>query len=208
MKKTPEGIQLSKNEITALLAFSSDEPEQIRYYGVHFVATEEHVKARASNGAIAIDALGPNESGSENEWFVHRDFLRGALKVLDKKCTLTLKFSGASLHEAAVHNEDGIEVSTFSWPHDAANSQTSFADADEFDKLLKPPKGKGVKCVTLNADYLGLMTKVANAAEVYGIDCYPPTGKDGHFMFRCEGADTTWIAMVAPMKSEEETDES
>lgn len=207
MEYTSQGVELTKPELVALLAFASDDPKAPQFYGVHFMATEEKIKARAADGFIALDAVGGNDTGEENEWFVHRDFLKGAVKILDNSSTLVLEFSGASLTDAVVRNEDGVNTSTFSWPEDAANSQSSFANEKDWGKLLTPPNGKGVKCVTLNADYLGLMSKVSKAAGVTGIDCYPPTSRHDKVMFRCEGFDTTWIALVMPMRSDESENE-
>ncbi len=203
MIKTEDGIKLTKDELTALLAFASDDPSRQKLYGVHFIATKSKVKARATNGHIALDAVGPNESENPNEWFVHRDFLKRAHKALDNKSSVTLKFSGASLYDAVVHNDDGVEVYTVSSPEDVANSQMTFPDPREWNKLLKPPpKTESVNCVTLNAEYLGLMSKVSRAAGVYGIDCYPPPSTMERVVFRCEGDLTSWIAVVMPMRSE------
>lgn len=199
MKQTEKGLRITKPEIAALLAFACDDPARSNLYGVQLMVTDSHVRARATNGHIAIDAVGQNETGDANEWFVHRDFLKGAMKVLDGKSTLILQFRGASLHDAAVENEDGVEMSMFSWPHDAANSQMSFPDSAAFEELLEAPKGKPVKCVTLNADYLSLMGKVSKAAGVAGISCYQPPKALERVVFRCEGTDTAWIAVVMPM---------
>ncbi|MDX1527034.1 MAG: hypothetical protein R3337_00315 [Gammaproteobacteria bacterium] len=208
MKLTDEGLVINKNALEALLAFASADPKRPNLYGVHFIASDTHVKARATNGHIALDAVGENESARPNEWFVHREFLKGAQKVLDNKSTLTLQFSGASLRDAVVHNEDGVEMASFSWPNDAANFQTSFPEPGVWDDLLKPPGGKKTSRVRLNADYLGLMGKVSKAAGVHGIDCYPPPAKDERVVFRCEGQDTTWIAVVMPMNSEDDEEPS
>lgn len=205
MRHTDEGLELTKSEIAALLAFACDAPERPNLYGVHFLLSEQHIRARATNGHVALDAVGTNETGTENEWFVHRDFLKGATKVLENNCTITLQFSGASLRDAAVHDQDGVERATFSWPQDAANAQTTFPDQSEWDRLLTPPSGKrSVKFVKLNAEYLGMMAKVAKAAGMSWIDCYPPPKQDDLAVFRVEGVDTTWIAVVAPMKGDEE----
>ena len=199
MKHTDNGIELTKAEVAALLAFTADEPQRSDLYGVKFRVSESHVHARASNGHIAIDVVGMNDDGSEHEWFVHRDFLRGAAKMADAKGAIYLMFSGASLNDARMVNEDGLEIATFSWPTDAANAQASFPD-DALEKLLEPPSGKATKSSTLDADYLGLMKTVAKAAGVSGVTCYPPPKSDQRIMFRCEGVDTTWVALVMPMR--------
>lgn len=205
MKFTDEGLFLSKAEIDALLAFASDNPESPTLYGVHFRVTRHEVRARASNGYIALDGLGQNESERLSEWFVHRDFLRRAYKVLDNSHRLRLEFKGASLYHSTIVDADGNELSSFSWPTDAANGQQSFIDQAAWDKLLKPPRGeRQVSCIRLNADYLSLMKKIASAAENDGIDCYPPADAEEKSLFRCKGEDTLWLAAIAPMRVDDE----
>lgn len=201
MKHTEAGLLINKNEIAALLAFASESPENLKCYGIHFKLTDEKIRARATNGHIALDAVGENETGVANEWFVHRDFLKGANRVLENTHQLRLEFSGASLFNASIIDDDGNERSTFSWPHDAANSQTSFVDQDVWDKLLKPPRGeRSVRFITLNGEYLAMLSKVCKAAGTSGVDCYPPPKAEDMSVFRVEGLDTTWIAVVAPMR--------
>jgi hypothetical protein len=212
MMLTENGLRLSKSELTALLAFAHTDSAS-PFYGVHFKATmpdgkgDEVVKARATDGNVAVDAFGHSGLGRDQEWFVSRAFLTGVSKLADSTHNVLLKFSGASLHDAAVEDAGGLEVATFSWPGSgAANAQMSFADTEEWDKRLKlPTRTRGVKSLSLQAASLKLLAKLAAAAGVPGVECYPPPQDDDRLLVRAEGDDTTWVAVVdpAPVTDEE-----
>jgi len=207
MKHTPKGTSLSKAEIVALLGFAHDDPERIQFYGVDFKLTHSGIRARATNGHIAIDGVGPNTTERRGQWFVHRDFLKRSLKVLDNTDVLVLKFSGASLRDADVFDKDGVQRSTFSWPEDAANAQTSFPDEHNWDEILRPPPvGRDIRYITVNAEYLALLAKMAAAAETAGVDCYPPAKAESPCYYRAEGieTETTWEAAIMPIRGDEE----
>lgn len=207
MMLTDQGLRLSKSELNALLAFSSTD-QASSYYGVHFKAMvprdaqDPLIKARATDGNVAVDAFGHAKIDKDQEWFVNRAFLTGLAKIADATHSVLLKFAGASLHDAVVESSAGQEVATFSWPGSgAANSQTSFADSEEWDKRLKlPAKVRGMKSLTMMVDSLKLLAKLGAAAGTASVECYPPaqTGTDERMLVRAEGDDTTWVAVVDP----------
>ncbi len=213
MMLTDAGLRLSKSELNALLAFAATEPSSA-YYGVHFKAmrakeaTDELVKARATDGNVAVDAFGHSALGRAMEWFVSRSFLSGLAKLADSAHHVVLKFSGASLHEAGVEDAAGVEVATFSCPGSgAAVSQISFADSEEWDKRLRlPTRSKGLKALTLKTSSLKLIAKLGAAAGVDGVDCYPPPLDDDRLLVRAEGDDTTWVAVIDPAPTFNEED--
>jgi hypothetical protein len=202
---TDNGLRLSKSELRALLAFSSTDSSS-KFFGVHFKSTQPRdsqdqiVKARATDGAVAVDAFGHSSLDRDAEWFVSRAFLVGLSKLADSTHHVLLKFSGASLHEAAVEDVAGSEVATFSWPGTgAASSQISFADAEEWDKRLKlPSRSRGVKCLELKVASLALLSRLGAAAGNPAVECYPPPHDDDRLLVRAEGEDTTWVAVIDP----------
>lgn len=215
MMLTDNGLRLSKSELNCLLAFASTESHSA-YFGVHFKAMahddtrDELVKARATDGNIAVDAFGHSSLGHSMEWFVSRAFLVGLAKLADSTHHVLLKFSGGSLHHASVEDISGQEVATFSWPGSgAASSQISFADAAEWDKRLRlPTRSRGVKALTLKTGSLKLLARLGSAAGVEGVDCYPPPQDDERLLVRAEGEDTVWVAVIdpAPATSADEED--
>lgn len=211
MMLTDNGLRLSKAELSALLAFSATDPSSA-FYGVHVKtstpndAMEPVVKARATDGAVAVDAFGHSGIDEEHEWFVSRAFLTGLAKLADSSHSVLLKFSGASLHDAAVEDDTGREVATFSWPGGgAAIAQKSFADTAEWDKRLKlPARARGVKCLELQVSSLKLLAKLGAAAGVPGVECYPPPQDHERLLVRASGDDTVWVAVVDPAPAMDE----
>ena len=212
MMLTDNGLKLSKSELAALLAFSSTDSAS-PYYGVHFKASvpegsvgDPLVKARATDGNVAVDAFGHSSLDHDREWFVSRAFLTGLSKLADSTHNVVLKFKGGSLHDAAVEDASGHEVGTFSWPGSgAANGQMSFVDSLEWDKRLKlPTRSRGVKCLAMKTASLKYLAKIGAAAGVATVECYPPPQDDERLLVRAEGDDTTWVAVIDPAATTEE----
>jgi hypothetical protein len=211
MMLTKTGLKLSKSELTALLSFAATDAASA-YYGVHFKATVPEggddwvVKARATDGNVAVDAFGHSSVELEQEWFVSRAFLSGLARLADSTHHVLLKFSGASLHEAAVQDSTEHEVATFSWPGSgAANAQKTFADGPEWDRRLKiPTRSRGLKALSLQTASLKLLSRIGAAAGIPAVDCYPPPQDDDRLLVRAEGDDTTWIAVVDPAPATDE----
>lgn len=212
MMLTDQGLRLTKAELSALLAFAATDTSS-PHYGVHIKTTlqpnedERLVKARATDGIVAVDAFGPCTLDSDREWFVSRAFLAGLSKLADSSHHVVLKFRGASLHEAAVERDAGVEIATFSWPGSgAANAQMTFLDAADWDRRLKlPTRGRGVKCVPLRSSAFKLLMKLAEAADAGSVDCFAPAKDDERVLVRAqaEGGDTLWIAALDPALSPE-----
>jgi hypothetical protein len=202
---TDQGLRLTKAELSALLAFAATDSASA-YFGVHFKATvprdstDRMVKARATDGNVAVDAFGHSVLDHDQEWFVSRAFLSGLAKLADSTHNVLLKFSATSLHDAAVEDATGREVATFSWPGSgAASTQMTFADTAEWDLRLKlPTRTRGVKCLELKTASLKLLAKLGAAAGVEGVECYPPPQDDERLLVRAEGNDTSWVAVIDP----------
>jgi hypothetical protein len=205
MMLTDKGLRLSKPELSALLAFAATDTAS-SYYGVHFKTTTPPgedarlVKARATDGIVAVDAFGPCTLDEDREWFVSRAFLAGLSKLADSTHHVVLRFSGASLHEAAVERDAGVEIATFAWPGGgAATAQMTFLDGADWDRRLKlPARARGVKCVPLKTSAFKLLIKLGVAADAGSVDCFAPAKEDDRVLVRAEGVDTLWIAALDP----------
>jgi hypothetical protein len=199
MKINEDGLFLSKAELNALLAFAGRSPELMQLYGVQFRSDGARVTARATNGAIAAEAEGECE-GMTGEWFVHRDFLQAARKLLDKDTYLRLSFEALSLRDAVIVDEEGNARSTLSWPEDAVLTQLSLPNVE---KLMndRPSKRQVFKRISLSAEYLGELKLISRAAGVERIDCYPPVHDEAPAIYACNGESTNWRALIAPMKT-------
>lgn len=205
MNLSDKGLRLSKPELSALLSFAASD-QASPFCGVHFKAMRPRdskdrlVKARATDGNVAVDAFGHSTLSEDAEWFVSRAFLVGVAKLADASNNVVLKFSGVNLHDAVVEIAVGVEKGTFSWPGGgAASTQMSQLDATEWDQRLTiPTRARGVKSVQLNIASLKLLAKLGAAAGVESLQCYPPPQSDERMIVRAEGNDTTWIAVIDP----------
>lgn len=206
MKITELGLFLSKAELNALLAFAGRSPELMQLYGVQFRSDGARVTARATNGAIAAEADGECE-GVEGEWFVHRDFLQAARKLLDSKTFLRLSFEALSLRDAVIVDEEDNVRSTLSWPEDAVLTQLSLPNVE---KLMdqRPTKRQAFRRISLSAEYLSELKLISRAAGVERIDCYPPVHDEAPAIYACNGEATNWRALIAPMKTVETEQEA
>lgn len=204
MQANAEGLTLNKAELRALLAIASKEETDRDRYGVMFKVENEKCFARASNGRMCVEAHGDalNEVQQENgEWFVHREFLIAAKKLLTGKRVARLEFRGASLHDAAVL-ENGKEIERLQWEKDAAIAQVEFPNVEKEVKL--PPKSRSIAiCYAVGAEYLSQLQKIADAADVEFVDTYPPKDADAAVVFRA-GAEsaTIWTGCILPVSSQ------
>lgn len=202
MKCTENGIGLSKAELAALLAFAhpvDEEGKSSHMAVVYFRISEDHCWAYATDGHRCVEADGESDTKhADGEWYVRREFLDAAAKLLDARGLLRLGFSGASLTEARVENEFGDEVAVFQWPRDASPRQTSFPNVRGMFHL--PSHSTACRATTLNTGFLADLKKVAKAAGRSGIDVFHPADPKGATYFRCSGDPTTvWTAVVLPM---------
>lgn len=193
------GIALTSAELGALLEFASREPTDRDKYGVQFQVKSDRCWARATNGRIDLEADGSADGKhADGEWFIHRDLLVNGRKLVTGKQVLRLEFSGSSLHNVRVE-ENNIEISTLTWPSDAAVAQVSFP----WEKITLPPSNRDVaKCTAVGAAYLGLIEDVAKGAGVEFVDIYPPKDHGGVLIFKvADKGETEWLGLIRPVPS-------
>jgi len=207
-----EGISLDRKELRALLEVASKESDDRDKFGILFRVTGEKVYASATNGRVALEAFGIGDGAhSDGEWFVSREALVEGKKLLAGKQVLRLEFKGASLNHVRVE-ENGLELSSLSWPKDVAVAQCSFPAVKKDLKIPRRKREIG-HCHSVAAAYLAVVELVADAAGVEFADCYPPENSDQPYVFQC-GADeeTTWTGSILPLKTSAsesvETDEA
>lgn len=200
------GLKLNKQEIEALLSFAAKSPKS-SFYGVHFKVTPAEkeggksiIRARATDGQIAVDAYGFSSNDAPNEWFVNRAFLAGALVHADNAHHITFKFNGASLHEAAIADEAGNEVAMYVVTGaGAALAQQSFPEQEDWDDLLLvPTHTKAIKSLSIPVSGIKNIEKLGRAAGTAAVEQFIPNRTETRTIFRAEGDDTTWIAIAEP----------
>jgi len=197
-------MAVNRSELKALLAFSSTE-DSSELYGVQFIVDDDQCYAYASDGQKSVEAIGALFGEPQRgEWFVDKEFLKAAIKLLSGKRQLRLPFAGASLTEARIE-DDGIEVQSLSWPKDAASAQASLQD---FKKHLSVPVSKNAAhCVTMGAPAMAVMGLLGKAAGTESVDCYMPKKRHEPAIFRLgDDLETTWTACILPWQSTADDD--
>lgn len=197
------GIGMKKAELGALLTFAAKVSDEGKSHlaVVQFVVKGDRCWAYATDGHRAVECDGEADAKlADGEWLVAREFLDAAHKLLNAEQSLRLLFSGASLTSANVEDKEGLEVSSFQWPRDAANAQQTFPQVRQIVAL--PTHKKSSRVVTLNPAYIADLKKVAAAAEKEAIDLYPPEDAVGPLFFRVEtDPTTTWTGAIMPLRS-------
>lgn len=196
MRSTNQGLSLSRKELTALLAFASQNEAEKNMWGVHFRILSDKVFARASNGYAHLELEGINDNHDDGEWMVARKFLVDGQKELESKQVLRLEFRGASLHEAAVLEND-IELGRWQSAKDVAISQVSFP----WDGVKLPsPSRKISHCCVVSAPYLKLVMLAAKAVGVEPFYFYGPKEQGGDVTFTVgHDQQTSGIGVIKPL---------
>ncbi len=216
MQLTENGLRIGKSELECLLAFSAKEAKS----SFHWISIKAmrppgeedepkgkgkdappvkdgKLKVRASTGQIAVDCMGLNLSKRAQEWLVNRSFLEAAKKLCTAEEVVVLKFKGASLREAAIEDSAGNELQTITWTNDAANSQTSYGDEEEWNNLLKLPTGsKGIKMLGLKSAAIPLINRLERVAANSEVQLF--VNESDRMLAYASTDDTTWLAMVDP----------
>lgn len=185
------GIQLSKPEIAALLAFVGDD----RLNSVHFRVTDAKLFACATNGKRAVECSASNDGGEVGEWIVDRTFLEAARRLLDADTCALLKVKRGQLRDIVVCGvETGDERERVTWPTDAASTQTSM---DELRKALHTGELTGGSWFAIDHRHLAAVSAVAKACNDSPVTCYPPDSEMGMVGFETTHAGGTWCGKVS-----------
>lgn len=196
MKSTTEGLSLSRRELTALLAFASQNEAEKNMWGVHFRVVGEKCVARASNGYAHLELEGVNDRGADGEWMVARKFLVDGQKELEQKQVLRLEFQGASLHEGVVLEND-VVLGRWQSAKDVAIPQVSFP----WDGVKLPGGSRKIaRCCVISAEYLKLVMLAAKAVGVPTFYLYPPKEQAGDVTFTVgHDEQTSGIGVIKPL---------
>lgn len=201
MRCDEKGLALDKLELTALLKFCHEDPQSSLNF-VQFKIDDDYCEAYATNGSASVRATGVSVSDERvGEWFVHRDFISLCARSLESADQVViLAFSGGSIHEATIW-EDDQEVSHVGWPHDAAIAQHTIKFPNIGDSIPKGKPGEGCGLFAIPCGYLAYLEKVEKAADCFGAEVYVPNDPEKPVKFRI-GAhkETVWTAAICPMR--------
>jgi hypothetical protein len=202
MKATTEGVSCSRAELTALLATASQDSADKNKWGVLFVCDGEKVFARATNGFGFLQFEGISERKKTQTWMVNRKYLVDCQKELEAKQVVLFQFKGASLHEAAVMENDK-ELGTWTSKEDATIRQVAFPW--EYDSVGIPDANRKIAhCATVSAPYLKIVMLAAKAVKKDEVVWYGPESAHGDLTFRV-GIDekTSAIGWIKPLPADQ-----
>lgn len=197
-----QGIVLYPSELKCLIRFAAKDGENPLSV-VHFRIDHAILRAYATNGHRAVEAIGEWQDGAqrEGEWTVSRAFLAAALRLMEAGHYVVLEVGGASLQGAKVRDKDTHEdVSELTWPTDAASTQVTFPVEGCQKAIVFPTTERPVRCISLNAQYLADLVYVAGAANSDSLDLFPPRTREEPVIFRFEECPTEWRGAIMPLR--------
>lgn len=200
MKSTTEGLSLSRKELTALLAFASQNEAEKNMWGVNLRIIGDKCFARASNGYAYFRLTGINDGFRDGEWMVGRKFLVDGQKELEQKQVFRLEFAGASLHEGVVLEND-LVLGRWQSAKDVAIPQVTFP----FDDIVEPNASRKIAhCFAGSAPYLKLVQLAAKAVGTDIYYMYGPKLQGGDVIFTVgHDQDTSGIGLLKPLPAKE-----
>lgn len=200
MRSESRGIVVTKAELAALLEFAESSKDSSLSV-VQFWVDGDRCRAYATDGKRAVEADGESNGRTEGEWTVHREFLDSVRKLLTGAQQAVLEVSAASLHSVKIEDaETGTEVSSLTWPTDAASTQTTIPTLRQIIQLPLPKRDVS-RCATLPACQLAGLSLVGKAAQWDACDIYPPESAQDPLVFRIDGgAGTMWTGIVMQMR--------
>lgn len=214
MKATDSGIELTKPEIVALLAFTAKDADDPFISSVCFTVTRTTVTAHATDGHSAVLAEADTDGvAPSGRWVIRRAFLEATARAIRGKSRALIDlYSDGPVRESAIlrteEDEDGNEIEkivhSVVWPESATVNEADLpADADRSVVITKPERA--VPCMTIDASYLARAELIGKAAKRAGVDVWGSTSRQGPLGLEVDAA-TRWRALIMPCAPEEAPD--
>ncbi|HEU4617283.1 MAG TPA: hypothetical protein VFV10_04545 [Gammaproteobacteria bacterium] len=199
MQATKKGIEINREELWALLAFTGDGEQ---YACVHFrVNGSAKLEAAATDGKRSVECVGPAEGAAPGEWAIDADFLelcRNACDAPEK--SILIRLSSAGIRDAHVVDEQGEMIAPIGWHRAASSSQVTMSDVIVGLQVPSDAKHMGSWCAIDPAAVLRGLSRVRVAADDCPITLYPGPNPTAPMHFECRSEHGHWKGAIVPEK--------
>ena len=203
MHSTIKGIELTKRELNALLAFTGD---QEAHAVVHFRIKGAELFAGSTGNQKSVLCEATNEGADDGEWAVPREYLQGlaalcqegSAKVPASICRLIIRKT--QLAEAHIVDlESGKKLREDKWHKNAASTQVSI---DGITLMIPKPDRLTGSWFGVVRGQLGVLDKVSAAADKCPVSIFPPVDNLGGVIFEATGVGGTWRGLFSPVPTQ------
>lgn len=199
MRATENGIILTKQEAAALIGFSHPDKRRPHVNGAQFIVDDTHVRAYASDGHRAVEAVfehGPDaEPPEKGQWFVSRELLDSGRKLVENKQELLIETAGG-IHSRIAVLEDGAERRAAEIV-DAISTQT-LLPLEAVQRVVKlPTSERPTRCLSISAGYLDAIGLIARASDAAAVDLWIPKTRSEALVFQLLSPLSTWSGSLA-----------
>ena len=199
MLATKKGIEINREELWALLAFTGDGEQ---HSCVHFrVNGSAKLEAAATDGKRSVECVGKSEKAPVGEWSVDAEFLelcRNACDEPEKSILIMLTEDGVK--GAHVVGPDGKMIAPLGWHRAASTSQVTMTDVITGLQVPSNANHTGFWCAIDPAGVLKGLSRVRVAADDCPITIYPPSDPTSPLHFECRSDRGHWKGAIVPEK--------
>lgn len=196
MKATQDGIEISRPELTALIAFTSTDES---FAWAHFSVQARKLMATATDGTRAVEAHSEVEDDAlVGEWYVTREFLDTCRRTMQKGEICTLKVTKTGLKRAVITDiESGDQRSTITSPKDVSSTQVTIEAVRNVTRIERRMNGSWF---AVQSQYLKDVAIVSAACGGKPVTIYPPLDYLSPLCFEASGYEAKWCGVVMPVR--------
>lgn len=196
MKATAKGIEINREELWALLSFTSEKEE---FSAVHFrVNGRAKLEAAATDGKRSVECIAKAEKAEPGEWAIDAAFLEKCRSALGKDESLIIELTKSGLKDARVVNmESGDTICPIGWNREAASTQMSMSGIVAGLKLPDDKNHVG-SWVAIDPEVLRGLTRVKVATDGCPITLWPPKDPNSTLFFEATGEAGHWKGAIVP----------
>lgn len=203
MRASKIGIEITKPELTALLAFAGlKEGRDTVYFGIRRQGGK--LVASATDGHRALEVTSESNSQEEHvvgEWSVARAFLEACGHVVETSGLCVLLVTDSGLKKARIMDVESMaERATIGWHEEAASTQITMDTLSTLisqAKLLAAHQGSWF---AVRASYLADMQIVSKACSKAPLTIYPPADPISPMYFEATSDGAQWRGVVMPVR--------
>lgn len=205
MRASKLGIELDKNELVALLAFTGDhERSDAVHFRVSSAPTESKLKmvVTATDGHRLVEVEAEaDEDALEGEWAVAKELLQSCQKELVKDSLCLLRVERAGLRKARIVGiEDNKTIMSLECPREAASTQMSMDAILEVSRNVRRDRRLSGSWFAIRGSYFAEFQLVSKACGIMPVSVYPPTGPESPIGFEVMGVGGRWSGVLMPVR--------